>query len=67
MGKIPVTYKITVDPQVNLRPARRVPIAMKDRIKQQLSSMVEKGVISKIEEPTEWVSNMVVAKKKKQR
>ena len=66
LGKLPVTYKITVDPQVNpvIRSARRVPIAMKDRIKQELSSMVEKGVISKIEEPTEWVSNMVVAKKK---
>ena len=59
-------YKMTVDPTVSpvIRSARQIPIAMKDRVKQELDSMESQGVISKITDPTDWCSNMVCAKKK---
>ncbi|GFX40521.1 reverse transcriptase domain-containing protein [Trichonephila clavipes] len=37
----------------------KVPLAIHNKIK-ELSNMVEAGLLSKVEEPTEWVSNMVV-------
>ena len=66
LGKLPVTCKLTVDPDVApvVRPARKIPLAMRDRVKQELDSMVAQGVISPITEPTDWCSNMVCAKKK---
>ncbi|GFW63935.1 reverse transcriptase domain-containing protein [Trichonephila clavipes] len=39
---------------------RKVPLAIHKKVKEELSNMVEVGIISKVEEPTEWVSNMVV-------
>ncbi|GFX59106.1 uncharacterized protein K02A2.6 [Trichonephila clavipes] len=38
---------------------RKVPLAIHKKIKEELSNMVEAGIISKVEEPTEWVSNTV--------
>ncbi|GFV31084.1 retrovirus-related Pol polyprotein from transposon 17.6 [Trichonephila clavipes] len=38
----------------------KVPLAIHNKVKEELSNMVEAGIISKVEEPTEWVSNMVV-------
>ena len=66
LGKLPVKYKMTVDNDVEpvVRAARKLPVAMKTRIKSELDSMEKQGVISPITEPTEWCSNMVCAKKK---
>ena len=66
LGKLPVRYKISMDQKILpvVRPARRIPLAMKDRVKQELDSMEQDGVVSQVNEPTEWVSNMVAAKKK---
>ena len=66
LGKLPVKYKMTVDDSVTpvIRPARKVPLAIKDKVKTELDNMEKKGVISKIREPTDWCSNMVCAKKK---
>ncbi|GFQ84809.1 uncharacterized protein TNCT_344861 [Trichonephila clavata] len=38
---------------------REVPLAIHNKVK-ELNNIVEAGIISKVEEPTEWVSNMVV-------
>ncbi|GFX57863.1 hypothetical protein TNCV_3068301 [Trichonephila clavipes] len=35
-------------------------LAIHNKVKEELSNMVEAGIIRKVEEPTEWVSNMVV-------
>ena len=66
LGKLPMEYNMTVDPTVSpvIRSARQIPIAMRDRVKQELDSMESQGVISKITDPTDWCSNMVCAKKK---
>ncbi|GFR14481.1 retrovirus-related Pol polyprotein from transposon opus [Trichonephila clavata] len=39
---------------------RKVPLAIHNKVKEELNNMVEAGIISKVEEPTEWVNNMVV-------
>ncbi len=66
LGKLPVTYKMKLDPNVTLvvRPPHRIPLAIKEKVKKELDSMVERGIITPVTEPTEWVSSMVAAKKK---
>ena len=43
---------------------RQVPIPLKAKVIEELSRMEEMGVISKVEEPTEWCAVMVVVPKK---
>ena len=42
---------------------RRVPLALKDRLKQELDRMQEQDVIAKVAEPTDWVNSLVVVEK----
>ncbi|RXN31466.1 Retrovirus-related Pol poly from transposon [Labeo rohita] len=42
---------------------RRIPLALRSRLKEELESMERQGVIVKVTEPTEWVNFMVVAEK----
>lgn len=55
-----------LDPAVQpvVRPARRIPVAMQDRVKKELERMVDMGVITPVSEPTEWVSSMAATNKK---
>ncbi|KAL1444203.1 hypothetical protein MTO96_029969 [Rhipicephalus appendiculatus] len=45
-------------------PARRVPVALQDKVKAELQGMEAQGVIAKVTEPTEWSSHMVTVLKK---
>ncbi|KAJ8364759.1 hypothetical protein SKAU_G00135900 [Synaphobranchus kaupii] len=49
---------------VSLKVPRRVPLPLMGKVKKELERMEQLGVISRIEEPTEWCSGMVVAPKK---
>ncbi|UYV84889.1 K02A2.6-like [Cordylochernes scorpioides] len=42
---------------------RRIPIPLLNKIKEQLDQMVEKGVIEKVEQPTDWCAPMVIVPK----
>ncbi|KAI2656552.1 Retrovirus-related Pol polyprotein from transposon 17.6 [Labeo rohita] len=66
VGRLPVTYSMKTDPTIPpvVRPARRIPFAMQDKVKKELQRMTDLGVISPISEPSEWVSFMVAAHKK---
>lgn len=44
---------------------RRIPIAMKDKVKAELDRMTALGVITPENDATEWVSAMVAAEKKR--
>ncbi|KAI5731889.1 hypothetical protein M8J77_017897 [Diaphorina citri] len=44
-------------------PCRRVPIKIKDRLKDTLDALVSKGIIEPVDEPSEWVSNMIAVEK----
>ena len=60
------TYHITmVDnyrPVVN--PPRRVPHSLKQRLHQALDKNVKSGVLVKVDQPTDWVNNLVIVEKK---
>jgi hypothetical protein len=42
---------------------RKVPVALKDKIKNELDTLVEKDIISQVDVPTDWISSMVVVTK----
>ena len=42
---------------------RRVPVAMKELLKQNLAELTKQGIIMKVEEPTSWINNMVAIRK----
>ena len=52
----------TVPPVVSS--VRKIPVAMKQDVINELEHMKHIGVIEAVTEPTEWVSSMVAAKKK---
>ena len=45
-------------------PARRVPFALREKLFSELKRLVKMDVITKVEEPTDWVSQIAVVKKK---
>ena len=66
VGDLPVTYSMKVDPEITpvVSPPRRIPAAMQKKVEQELQRMQTLGVIEPVDEPTEWVSNLVATHKK---
>ncbi|XP_050528790.1 uncharacterized protein K02A2.6-like [Daktulosphaira vitifoliae] len=66
LGKLPFKYKITLRKECVpvVRPPRRVPNVIKARLKTTLENVEKSGVIQKIDNPTDWVNNLVIAEKK---
>ena len=67
IGKLKGEYHITLDPAVPpvVHPPRKVPISMKDEIKDELDNMVKNDIIAKIQEgePMAWVNSLVYRRK----
>ena len=42
---------------------RRVPVALRDEVKEKLLDLEKKGIIKKVTTPTEWISSMVIVAK----
>ena len=65
IGHLPGKHKIHVDPNVTpvVHPPRRIPISMRDKVKDELSRMEREGIIKKVTKPTSWVNSMVVVTK----
>ena len=47
----------------SIMPPRRVPLSQKERLKQELTRLERANVIKREEEPTDWVSSLVVTEK----
>lgn len=64
-GKLPVELKLDIDKSVTpvKLATRNVPVALKDKIKNELDTLVEKDIISQVDVPTDWISSMVVVTK----
>nr|XP_054767488.1 uncharacterized protein K02A2.6-like [Lytechinus pictus] len=65
LGKMPGTVHLQTDSSVEpvIMPPRRVPIVVKDKLKQELERLEKLNVVAKVTEPTEWVSGLVVVQK----
>lgn len=66
IGQLPGEARLIVDPNVppRVNPPRKTPIALKDAIQQELTSMENSGVIKRVIEPTDWVSSLAYSRKK---
>ena len=47
-----------------VKPACKIPVPMQDKVKAELTRMVNLGVITPVTDPIEWVSSMVATHKK---
>lgn len=65
LGCLPGTYKIELKDNVTpvVHAPRKLPEALKDKIKSKLTEMQAQGIIAKVEGPTDWVNSMTVVKK----
>ncbi|CAC5361565.1 unnamed protein product [Mytilus coruscus] len=65
-GTLPGEYRLTIAENQKgvVHAPRQIPAAFKEKAIAELRNMEENGYITKVEEPTEWVSSMVVAVKK---
>ena len=66
IGQLPVNYKMKIGsiftPVVKAR--RKTPITMKIAVKEELERIEKLSVIEQVDEPTQWVSSVVVVKKR---
>ena len=52
-----VSYYPAVPPVIH--PPRRVPEALREPLKKELEALVQQGIITKVDEPTDWVNSLV--------
>lgn len=66
LGSFPGKAKLEVDEKVKpvITPTRRVPRTLKEQFKDELNRLETLGVITKVDEPTPWVSSVVMTTKK---
>ena len=60
-GALHLEVDSTVAPAITL--PRRVPLTLRDTLKDELTRLEKASVIIKEEEPTDWVSSLVVTEK----
>ena len=65
LGCMEGTLHLEVDKSVqpSIMPPRRVPLTLKERLKEELTHLERLNVIKREEEPTDWVSSLVVTEK----
>ena len=65
LGRLEKPYHIEIHPTVStvINPPRKIPAALQERVKAGLDDMEKRGVIRKVEEPTDWVNSMAFVEK----
>ena len=65
IGCLEGAYRIKIDSSVTpvVHPPRKIPFTQRENVKEELDRMEALGVIRKADEPTEWVSSLVVVQK----
>ena len=61
LGERPGEYKVITDKRVKpkVHTPRRVPVAVRPKIKEKLDELVQRNVITPVTEPTQWASSML--------
>ena len=57
------TIKLKANSQPTIQPQRNVPLRLRDKLKATLDDLEKKDIITKVEEPVNWVSNLVIVEK----
>ena len=62
LGKLGKPVSLVLDPEVKPvhAPIHRIPVSKRERVKKKLDEMVAAKKLAKVEEPTDWCSNMTV-------
>lgn len=65
LGKVKTECKITLEDNAvpKICAARKVPFALKEKVRSKLNEMEQMGIIEKVSVPTNWVHPIVVANK----
>ncbi|KAK3714128.1 hypothetical protein QZH41_002780 [Actinostola sp. cb2023] len=65
-GKLQEELHLEVDRNVPLvkLPVRKIPVALKEPVKDEIDRLVKMGILTKVEVPTDWISAMVATKKR---
>lgn len=65
IGKLAGEYNFSVKPDTApvVHPPRRVPDALKDKLKKELDVMEANQIVVRVHEPTDWVNSLVVVEK----
>jgi len=65
MGMFPGEYKIKIMKNAEgiIKPPRRVPQTVLEKLKKELDSLLVSGIIKTVEEPKQWSSNIVIVHK----
>ena len=65
LGTLPGQIHLEVDQSITpmQEPVRRVPVAVKETLIKEIEDMEKDGVIKKVDEPTDWISPLVIVKK----
>jgi RNase H-like domain found in reverse transcriptase/Reverse transcriptase (RNA-dependent DNA polymerase)/Integrase zinc binding domain len=65
LGKIPFKHEIEI--QKNAIPvihsAKRIPLSLHDKLKDTLGDLESRGIVEKVNKPTEWVNSLVIVEK----
>ena len=66
LGQFPRTHTMQLNPEIRpvIHAARRVPFALRDRLKAELDKEESLGVLVKVDEPTDWVNSIMIVEKK---
>ena len=66
VGQLDGQYHIRLDetvPPVQHSP-RKVPVAIREQLKETLADLTDQGIIIPVQNPTQWISSIVVVPKK---
>ena len=65
VGKLPGEYHMTLDETVKpvQHPPRRVPVAIRERLRETLEDLERREIVARVTTPTSWISSMVVVPK----
>ena len=65
-GALPGSVQLTLKPDAEpiLCPPKRLPVELRDKVKEELDGLVDTGVLAQVDEPTDLADQMAVATKK---
>ena len=65
IGSLSKVHHLTIDGNFSpvIQAPRKVPFALREKLKDELDRMMRLGIIDKVDGPTDWVSNLVIVEK----